>query len=105
MAGHEPVLVGAVVDHLAPALERGGVVLDATFGRGGHARALLAAAPAAQLVGIDRDPAAVDQGVADLGPYADRVRLVRDDFENLAAVLERLGIAAVRGVLLDLGVS
>jgi 16S rRNA (cytosine1402-N4)-methyltransferase len=105
VAGHEPVLAGAVVDLLAPSLEQGGVVVDATFGRGGHARALLEAAPAAQLVGIDRDPHALHEGVADLGAYEDRIRLVRDDFENLAAVLERLGIATIRGVLFDLGVS
>ena len=105
MAGHEPVLVAAVVEYLAPPLDKGGVVLDATFGRGGHARALLEAAPAAHLVGLDRDPVALDEGLADLAAYEDRVRLVRDDFENLAAVLERLGIEAVRGVLFDLGVS
>jgi 16S rRNA (cytosine1402-N4)-methyltransferase len=105
VAGHEPVLVGAVVDYLLPALEQGGIVVDATFGRGGHARSLLSAAPEAQLVGIDRDPAALHEGVSDLGSFEDRLRLVRDDFENLAAVLERLGIASVRGVLFDLGVS
>ena len=42
---------------------------------------------------------------ADLAAYADRVRLVRGDFQDLAAILERLGVASVRGVLLDLGVS
>ena len=105
MGGHEPVLAGAVVDYLLPALEHGGVVVDATFGRGGHARALLDAAPAAELVGIDRDPDAVRASGTDVAAYEGRLRLVRDDFSNLAAVLERLGIAAVRGVLFDLGVS
>ena len=105
MAGHEPVLAGTVVDFLLPALECGGVVVDATFGRGGHARALLQAAPEAELVGIDRDPQALDEGLANVAAYEDRVRLVRDGFENIASVLERLGIAAIRGVLFDLGVS
>jgi 16S rRNA (cytosine1402-N4)-methyltransferase len=105
VAGHEPVLAGPVVDYLLPSLEQGGVFVDATFGRGGHARAILEAAAEAELVGIDRDPQALDEGVADLATYEDRIRLVRDDFENLAAVLERLGIASVRGVLFDLGVS
>jgi 16S rRNA (cytosine1402-N4)-methyltransferase len=105
VGGHEPVLAGTVVDYLAPALEPGGVLVDATFGRGGHARALLEAAPGAQLVGIDRDPAAVESGRSDLAAFQGRVRLVRDDFAELAAVLERLGIASVRGVLFDLGVS
>jgi 16S rRNA (cytosine1402-N4)-methyltransferase len=56
-------------------------------------------------VGIDRDPTAVEAGSADLAAFGDRVRIVRDDFKNLAAVLERLGITSVRGVLFDLGVS
>jgi 16S rRNA (cytosine1402-N4)-methyltransferase len=102
---HRPALVDTTVDLLLPSLERGGVVVDATLGRGGHARALLEAAPDAQLVGIDRDPAAVEACRADLAAYGDRVRIVRDDFKNLATLLERLGIASVRGVLFDLGVS
>lgn len=102
---HRPVLTERVVELLVPAIGDGGVVVDATFGRGGHARALLDAAPEAQLVAIDRDPDAVDAGLADLAAYQDRIRIVRDDFKNLAAVLERLGIATVRGVLFDLGVS
>jgi 16S rRNA (cytosine1402-N4)-methyltransferase len=102
---HAPVLREAVVELLTPALERGGVFVDATIGRGGHSRALLEAAPAAQLVGIDRDPAAVAACSADFAAYGDRVRIVQDGFENLAAVLERLGVASVRGVLFDLGVS
>jgi 16S rRNA (cytosine1402-N4)-methyltransferase len=103
--GHRPVLAGKVVELLVPALEHGGVVVDATLGRGGHARHLLEAAPAAELVGIDRDPVAVAASQSFLEPLHGRFRLVRDDFENLASVLERLGIASVRGVLLDLGVS
>jgi 16S rRNA (cytosine1402-N4)-methyltransferase len=104
-AGHEPVLVGAAIDHLVPAVEHGGVVVDATLGRAGHAAALLAAAPHAELVGIDRDPVALEASEANLAAYAGRFRLVRGDFKDIAALLERLGIASVRGVLLDLGVS
>ena len=102
---HRPVLLERVVELLVPALHDGGIVVDATLGRGGHARALLEAAPRATLVGIDRDPDAVDAGLADLATFKDRVRIVRDNFENVAAVLERLGIETVRGVLFDLGVS
>ena len=102
---HEPVLAREVADLLRPALERGGVVVDGTLGRGGHARALLDAAPRADLVGIDRDPDALEESRSNLAAYSERVRLVRDDFARLAPVLERLGIASVRGVLLDLGVS
>jgi 16S rRNA (cytosine1402-N4)-methyltransferase len=105
VGGHEPVLAGPVVELLLPALEHGGVVVDATFGRGGHARRILDAAPRAELVGIDRDPEAVAPDEPDVAAYGGRLRLVRADFKEIASVLERLGDPPVRGVLLDLGVS
>jgi 16S rRNA (cytosine1402-N4)-methyltransferase len=104
-SGHNPVLADEVVGLLLPALERGGIFVDATLGRGGHSARVLAAAPSAELVGIDRDPAALDGSQPLLEAYLGRARFVHDDFSNLSAVLERLGIATVRGVLLDLGVS
>lgn len=102
---HEPVLADRVVELLLPALEGGGSFVDATLGRGGHARRLLDAAPQADLVGLDRDPVAVEETLAYLAPFEDRVRIVRDNFKNLTTVLERLGDPTVRGVLFDLGVS
>ncbi|MDQ3986932.1 MAG: 16S rRNA (cytosine(1402)-N(4))-methyltransferase RsmH [Actinomycetota bacterium] len=102
---HDPVLVDRVVEFLSPPLHEGGVFVDATVGRGGHGSALLEAAPRAHLLGIDRDPVALEASRSNLSTYKDRVRLVRDQFKNLASVLERLGIEKVRGVLLDLGVS
>jgi 16S rRNA (cytosine1402-N4)-methyltransferase len=102
---HEPVLAAEVADLLAPPLEHGGIVVDATVGRGGHARRILDAAPAARLVGIDRDIDALESSRADLSSYGERVRLVHENFTQLASVLERLGVAPVRGVLFDLGVS
>jgi 16S rRNA (cytosine1402-N4)-methyltransferase len=102
---HDPVLVSESVGLLVPALEHGGVVVDGTLGRGGHARRLLHEAPGCFLVGIDRDPESLDAARAYLSGYEERVALVRDNFANLAPVLERLGIEKVRGVLLDLGVS
>ena len=103
--GHTPVLLGAVVELLVPALEHGGILVDGTVGLGGHARAILERAPQAELIGIDRDPRALEAARANLSAYQERVRLVRDNFESLPSVLERLGHAEVRGVLLDLGVS
>ncbi|HEV3485710.1 MAG TPA: 16S rRNA (cytosine(1402)-N(4))-methyltransferase RsmH [Vicinamibacterales bacterium] len=103
--GHEPVLLDRVVEFFAPALSSGGVFVDATVGLGGHARAILEACPRASLVGIDRDPFALETAGTHLSAHSQRIRLVRDNFENLAAVLERLGIEKVRGVLFDLGVS
>jgi 16S rRNA (cytosine1402-N4)-methyltransferase len=102
---HEPVLAERAVDYLLPALERGGIFVDATLGRAGHARAILERAPAAELIGIDRDPNALGASESDLAAYSGRVRLVRGDFKDLSSILERLGVTSVRGVLFDLGVS
>ena len=104
-SGHNPALADEVLALLLPALERGGVFVDATLGRGGHAERVLSAAPSAHLVGIDRDPVALAASQSVLEPYLGRSRLVQDDFSNLSAVLERLRLPSIRGVLLDLGVS
>ena len=104
-SGHQPVLRDEVVELLVPALEHGGVFIDATLGRAGHARAILEALPQTTLIGIDRDPDALQASESHLAAYSDRIRLVRGDFKDLASILERLGVASVRGVLLDLGVS
>ena len=102
---HRPVLLDRVVELLVPALEDGGIFVDATLGRAGHARAVLERAPRASLIGIDRDDVALDASRAHLAPYEERVRLARGDFKELTSVLERFGVTQVRGVLLDLGVS
>ena len=102
---HQPVLAAEVTELLLPALEHGGVVVDATLGRGGHAAKLLEEAPGIILVGIDRDDVALEASRANLEAFADRVRYARGNFSELPALLERLGIASARGVLLDLGVS
>jgi 16S rRNA (cytosine1402-N4)-methyltransferase len=102
---HLPVLVAETLAALAPA--RGGLYVDATVGLGGHAEALLAAAPAARLVGIDRDREALELAGRRLAGFGDRVRLVEGTFDGLGALLAGLGIGerSVAGVLADLGVS
>ena len=102
---HEPVLRDRVVELFLPAMDDGGIIVDATLGRAGHARSLLDALPGAELIGIDRDPDALAASEADLAAYGSRVRFVRGDFKDLASTLERLGVTSVRGVLFDLGVS
>lgn len=102
---HRPVLRDEVTDILVPALDAGGVFVDGTLGRAGHARHILEQAPRCHLIGIDRDADALESSRANLAAHQDRVTLVRDNFKDLPAVLERLGIASVRGILLDLGVS
>ena len=103
--GHEPVLLEEVVELLVPALADGGLFVDATLGRAGHALRILEEAPRAQLLGIDRDPRALEESQARLSPHAGRVELVRGGFQDLASLLERFGTAPLRGVLFDLGVS
>jgi 16S rRNA (cytosine1402-N4)-methyltransferase len=95
-------MVAEVLEHLAPA--RGGVFVDCTVGLGGHARTLLEAG-ASRLIGFDRDPAAVAQARANLADFGERVVIVHRDYRRLAEVLDEQGIAAVDGILADLGVS
>ncbi len=99
--GHAAVLLTEAVAALAVKPE--GVYVDATFGRGGHSRAILARLGArGRLVALDRDPAAVAAGRAIDDP---RLHLVHSAFSRLGEVLDELGVGRVDGVLLDLGVS
>ena len=101
-AHHIPVLVRPAVELLAP--RDGGLYVDATFGAGGYARAILAGADA-RVIGIDRDAQALARG-ADLARDArGRLRLVEARFSHLAQVVRDSGHALIDGVVLDLGVS
>ena len=104
---HVPVLAGRVTALLAPALAGPGAVLvDATLGRAGHARALLEACPGLLLIGIDADLAAIEAARELLAPYADRVTLVHARYDEIPAVVAAIpGPAQVMGLLFDLGVS
>jgi 16S rRNA (cytosine1402-N4)-methyltransferase len=103
---HVPVLLAESLERLAPG--RGGRFVDATVGLGGHAEALLASSPDVELVGIDRDPQALERAARRLAPFGSRVRLVQANFHQLDKALAGLGIRGARsiaGVLADLGVS
>ena len=105
-SGHQPVLTDRVLALLGPALDRpGAVVLDGTLGRAGHALALLREHPGVSLIGVDTDPAAIEASRARLAPFATRVTLVHAVYDQIPAILARLGLPSVQGVLLDLGVS
>jgi 16S rRNA (cytosine1402-N4)-methyltransferase len=99
-------MLDRIVELLGPALAGpGSVLVDCTLGLGGHAQALLAAAPGARLVGLDRDPQALAAAGNRLSEYRQRIELVPAVYDELPEVLEDLGITSVSSVLLDLGVS
>jgi 16S rRNA (cytosine1402-N4)-methyltransferase len=107
---HVPVMLDEIVALLTPALQPTPehpepVLVDGTLGLAGHASALLAACPQAHLVGLDRDPEALARARERLAPVADRVTLVEAVYDELPAVLARLGRSRVQAVLLDLGLS
>jgi 16S rRNA (cytosine1402-N4)-methyltransferase len=103
---HVPVLLDRVVALVAPALERpGAVFVDATLGLGGHSEAVLDRCPQARLVGVDRDPHALDLAGARLAPYEGRTTFMHAVYDEIPDVLEELGIEAADGILFDLGVS
>ncbi|GAA2355980.1 16S rRNA (cytosine(1402)-N(4))-methyltransferase RsmH [Saccharopolyspora halophila] len=103
---HVPVLLERTLELLDPALSRdGAVVVDATLGMGGHAEAMLAAHPGLTLVGLDRDPNALELAGRRLEPYADRIHLVHAVYDEWERVFDELGLSAVDGALFDLGVS
>jgi 16S rRNA (cytosine1402-N4)-methyltransferase len=100
---HRPVMVDEVVSLLAPSPP--GVLLDATLGGAGHARAVLDAAPQLTLVGLDQDPDALAAARIALAPYGGRARVERARFDTLRDVLATLHIGGISAVLFDLGVS
>jgi 16S rRNA (cytosine1402-N4)-methyltransferase len=82
-----------------------GVVVDATVGGGGHARALLDAAPHLSVLGLDQDPDAVRAAADALRRYGDRARVVAGRFDQLEQLLDDRGAGPFSGALFDLGVS
>ena len=97
--GHQPVLLAEVLALLAP--QAGGRYLDATFGGGGHTRALLLAAPDVQVVALDRDPSARTRAESLQAEYSGNFQLIDADFGRLG----ELELGEFDGALFDLGVS
>jgi 16S rRNA (cytosine1402-N4)-methyltransferase len=95
---HQPVLCREVIELLRP--RPGGVYVDATLGLGGHAEQI--ANRGGRVVGIEWDDDAAARAAERLGPS---VTVVRDSYANLPLILEKLNLAVVDGLLLDLGVS
>jgi 16S rRNA (cytosine1402-N4)-methyltransferase len=113
---HAPVLAAELLDALQP--RDHGLYIDGTVGGAGHAALILGRAPAARLIGLDRDPTALAASREALAAYSDRVQLIHGEYGDLPRILAGLGATAVDptgsaaprlplvdGILLDLGVS
>ena len=100
---HTPVLLEEVLAALAPVAD--GRYLDGTVGLGGHASAILEAAPASELCGLDRDAEALALARERLSPFGERVHLFHRRYSEFAGALEELGWDTVNGALIDIGVS
>ncbi|MCK5793299.1 MAG: 16S rRNA (cytosine(1402)-N(4))-methyltransferase RsmH, partial [Anaerolineales bacterium] len=101
---HIPVLFQEVLDVLNPV--PGGLYVDGTIGAGGHSRGILErSSPDGQLIGIDRDPAALALAESNLAEFSDRVTLIHGSYVELVSHLNNRNWHAVDGILIDLGLS
>ena len=100
---HRPVLLWECIEGLN--IKPDGIYVDGTLGRGGHSEEIAKRLTTGKLISIDQDQQAIDEAGRRLAPYGDKVILVKDNFRNTAAILERLGYEGVDGMLFDLGVS
>jgi len=99
---HDPVMVEEVLEVLEGA--RAGTILDGTLGGGGHAEAMLSRWPRCRILGVDRDPDAVETARRRLKPFTDRLRILEMRFDQ-AVDDARVKGEGLNGALLDLGVS
>jgi 16S rRNA (cytosine1402-N4)-methyltransferase len=97
------VLAAEVLEHLGS--RDHGIYVDGTLGGAGHAAALLGHLSNTSLIGIDRDPSALEAAREKLAPFGDRARLVHGEYADLPRILADLKVDRVTGILLDLGVS
>jgi len=101
---HQPVLYQQVLDALQP--ESGRDYLDGTLGAGGHAEGILkASTPQGRLLGLDRDPVAIQIAQRQLSPFSERLLIHQASYQQAKQILREIGWHHVHGILLDLGVS
>ena len=100
---HTSVLLEETIEGLA--IKPDGIYVDGTLGGAGHSSHIAARLRTGRLIGIDQDAEAIEAATKRLEPWQERVTLVRDNYCNLPAVLNSLGIDKVDGIMLDLGVS
>ncbi|MBQ6104360.1 MAG: 16S rRNA (cytosine(1402)-N(4))-methyltransferase RsmH [Lachnospiraceae bacterium] len=100
---HYSVMLSETIEGIA--VKPDGIYVDGTLGGAGHSSVIASKLTTGRLIGIDQDGDAIEAAAERLEPYKERVTIVRDNYENIPAVLDRLGIGQVNGILLDLGVS
>jgi S-adenosyl-methyltransferase mraW len=100
---HKSVLLSQCLEALS--VKPDGIYLDGTLGGAGHSSQIAKRLTTGRLIGVDRDEIALCAARQRLAPYMDRVTLVHANFQDLDRILQDLGIPAVDGILLDLGVS
>ena len=100
---HKSVLLDECMQALA--IRPDGIYLDGTLGGAGHSAEIARRLTTGRLIGIDRDRVALQAAEERLKPFADRVTLVHANFSELDRILQEMEIAAVDGMLFDLGVS
>jgi 16S rRNA (cytosine1402-N4)-methyltransferase len=101
---HIPVLVEEVLSLLRCEPHR--IYVDATLGGGGHALEILKqTAPDGKVIGIEWDEDAISEAREVLMPFGDRIKIVRENFVHMPAILNLMKVDCVDGILLDLGLS
>ena len=100
---HKSVLLDECIEALQ--IRPDGIYLDGTLGGAGHSYEIARRLTTGRLIGVDRDTVALQAAGERLAPFADRVTTVHSNFSELDHILDGLGIAAVDGMLFDLGVS
>lgn len=104
MCIHKSVLLKEVLDYLE--CSDGKIYVDGTIGEGGHAeQILIKSSPTGRLVGIDLDEQILKTCAGRLDRFGSRVQLVRNNFKNIKAILNELGLSKIDGFLVDLGIS
>jgi 16S rRNA (cytosine1402-N4)-methyltransferase len=103
---HRPVMLQRCMDLLRPGIAGdSAVVIDCTLGLGGHTEALLKEHDNLTVIGIDRDPAALELATARLEPFGTRFIPAAATYDEISEVIAELELTSVQGILMDLGVS
>ena len=103
---HRPVMLDRCLELLRPGIVGNNpVVVDATLGLGGHTEALLIEHPNLTVIGLDRDPVALELASDRLARFGSRFHGALATYDKFAEVLARLSVKKVQGTLFDLGVS